>query len=429
MINGSALFRVFRVFRGPLSALGVVVKITDVKAIHINPRLAIRNAGHEVRFAGIDTQTVFRVKTDNGITGYGDSRGHVSLVESEIEAMIDRSPADFLGADLATGLVGAIYDAVGKYLEVPAYRLIGPKVRDRVPVAAWTRPASPEDFARELQRAVDEGYHLFKMHTCAHHCVFAQTRAAEDVLPSHFRVHYDLNHNRTRNEVIHIVHELAASPIVGVIEDPLVPEDLEGWRLLRTQLSVPILMHVPRLGGGPEILSGCADLLMIGEMGIGTSIKRGYAASVANLSTVIQLTGGTLSKAMAMHLGAVIPKVSHSINLDDQYEDDGSGSRLQVCDGSTPVPEEPGLGIDVDESILESLAARPKTEIPKHVGILHLLSGDKWYSPSTPSAVALTGFAEGNVRGIRSEIWNDDGSAEFSQIYDRVQTEGAFKEP
>ena len=404
------------------------MKITDIDIIHINPRLAARNDGHEVRFAGIDTQTVFRVTTDNGIVGYGDSRGHVSLSETDIDAMIDRSPADFLASDLSTGLVGAIYDTVGKYLEVPAYKLIGPKVRDRVPVAAWTRPASPEDFARELQRAVDEGYHLFKMHTCAHHCVFAQTRAAEDVLPAHFKIHYDLNHNRKRNEVVHIVHELAESPVVGVIEDPLVPEDLEGWRLLRSQLPVPILMHTPRLGAGPEILGGCADLFMIGEMGIGTSIKRGYAASLANLSTVIQLTGGTLSKAMAMHLGAVIPNVSHSTNLDDQYEEDVTGSRLEISDGSSPVPESPGLGVDVDESVLESLAARPTSELPKHVGILDLPAGGRWFTPSTPSAVTLTGFAEGNVRGIRSSIWNDDGSAEFSQIFDRVRIEGAFKE-
>ena len=404
------------------------MKITDIELFHINPRLAAGNAGHEVRFAGIDTQTVYRVTTDNGIVGYGDQRGHVSIADDEIDAMIGRSPADFLASDLAVGFVGAIYDVVGKHLEVPAYKLIGPKVRDRVPVAAWTRPAAPEDFAAELQRAVQEGYHLFKMHTCAHHCVFEQTRAAEDVLPDYFRIHYDFNHNRKRNEVIYIVHEIAASSVVGVIEDPLVPEDLEGWRLVRSQLSVPVLMHAPRLQAGPEILGGCADLFMLGEIGIGTSIKRGYAASLANLSTVVQITGGTLSKAMAMHLSAVIPNVSHSTNLDDQYEEDVTGGRLEVADGSTPVPEGPGLGIDVDEALLQSIATRPATELPRHVGILHLPAGGRWHTPTIPDAISLTGFPEGNLRGIRSSVWNDDGSAEFSRIYDRVQSEGAFRD-
>ena len=51
------------------------MKITDIEHFHINPRLCERNKGHEVRFAGIDAQTVYRVTLDNGIVGYGDEDG------------------------------------------------------------------------------------------------------------------------------------------------------------------------------------------------------------------------------------------------------------------------------------------------------------------------------------------------------------------
>ena len=159
------------------------MKIISVESILINPRLAARNAGQQVRFAAIDTQTIYRVKTDKGITGYGDCRGHSPLAQSTIASLVDRSPFDFIGAELPNGLVGALYDAMGKYLEVPAYKLMGQKLRDRVPVAAWTLPASPEDLAREVQRAAGEGYLIFKMHTCEHHDVFAQNRAVEEVAP------------------------------------------------------------------------------------------------------------------------------------------------------------------------------------------------------------------------------------------------------
>ena len=145
-------------------------------------------------------------------------------------------------------------------------------------------------------------------------------------------------------------------------------------------------MHVPQLGGGAEILNGCADLYMVGEVGIGTSFRRGFAAATAELSTVIQLTGGTLSKALAMHLGAVLPNVSHSVNLDDQYAEDATGGRLEIDEGSTPVPEGPGLGIDIDEEKLAELAARPKSELPTHVGVLELPGGSTYYTPSIPSA-------------------------------------------
>ena len=127
------------------------MKITDVETIQINPRLAARNADQKPRFSGIDTQTIWKVTADNGIVGYGDNRGHYAMTDGEREALIGNSPFDFVNATLVPGLMGALYDVMGKYLEVPAYKLMGQKVRDRVPVAAWTRPtgaASPSSTPR-----------------------------------------------------------------------------------------------------------------------------------------------------------------------------------------------------------------------------------------------------------------------------------------
>ena len=402
------------------------MKIANLETMLINPPLAARNADQKVRFSGIDTQTIYKVTTDNGITGYGDSRGHSPMSEAQINGFIDRSPFDFINADLPTGLFAALYDAMGKYLEVPAYKLMGQKVRSRVPVSAWTRPGSPEDLAAEVQRAAGEGYLIFKVHTCEQYDVLEQNRAVEDVAPLGFKMHYDFNHNRPSVAVLRLIQELEKSPVVGFLEDPLKSQDIDGWRRLREKTFLPILMHVPQLGGGPEIMHGCADLYMVGEMGIATSIRRGFAAAEANASTVIQLTGGTLSKAMAMHLGAILPNVSHSNNLDDQYDEDVTGGRLEITEGFSPVPEGPGLGVEVDEDILARLAAIPKTEIPRHVGILYLAGGHKYYTPSTPSVSGLTGFLEGNIRGLRTKIWDDDGSEEFARIYERVQREGTF---
>lgn len=404
------------------------MKITSVESIPINPKLAARNADQKVRFAGIDTQTIFRVKTDKGITGYCDCRGHAPLSPTTVASLVDRSPFDFIGADLPTGLAGALYDVMGKYLGVPAYKLMGQKVRDRVPVAAWTRPASPEDLAKEVQRAAAEGYRIFKMHTCEHHDVLEENRAVEEVAPPGFKMHYDFNHNRPPAAVNRILHALEPSEVVGFIEDPIFWQDVEGWRLLRQRTSFPLLMHVPQLGGGPELMQGAADLYMMGEIGIAKSLRLGFACALANASTVIQLTGGSLCKALALHLGAVLPNLSHSINLDDQYDEDVTGRRIEVAEGSSPVPEKPGLGVEVDEAILARLAAAPPTVLPRHLGILHLPGGRRFYAPSIPSVSRLTGFAEGNLPGVRSEVWVDDGSAQFASTFERVQRGGAFME-
>jgi L-alanine-DL-glutamate epimerase-like enolase superfamily enzyme len=399
------------------------MKITSVQLIHINPRLASRNVGQKPRFSGIDTQTIYRVETNKGIVGYGDARGHASMPEAQIAGMVDRNPLDFLHADLPTGLMGALYDAVGKHLEVPAYKLMGRQVRDRVPVAAWTRPASPADLAKEVQRAAEEGYMAFKMHTCEYYDVLEQNQAVEEVAPAGFKLHYDFNHNRPPAAVMRLIEELERSPVVGFIEDPLEWRDLEGWKQLRARTFLPLVMHVPQLGGGPEMLHGCADLYMIGEHGIEVSLRRGFACALANVSTVIQLTGGTLCKALAMHLGAVLPYVSHSINLDDQYDEDVTGGRLEVAEGSTPVPQGPGLGVEVDEGILKRLAATKPTVLPRYLAVLRLPGGRKVYTRSFPGVSRMTGFPEGAIRGIDLQVWEEDGSGEFAQLYARVEKE------
>jgi L-alanine-DL-glutamate epimerase-like enolase superfamily enzyme len=237
-------------------------------------------------------------------------------------------------------------------------------------------------------------------------------------------MHYDFNHNRPAAAVNRLVQELERSPVVGFLEDPLEWRDLEGWRQLRSRTSLPLVMHVPQLGGGPELLHGCADLYMIGEHGIERSLRRGFACALANVSTVIQMTGGTLCKAMAMHLGAVIPYVSHSINLDDQYDEDVTGGRLPIAEGSSPVPETPGLGVTVDEEILRRLAAAPATVLPRYLCRLLLPGGHRVYTASFPSLDRLLGFPEGNVRGVRVEVWTDDGSEEFTRRFAQVQGQG-----
>jgi len=396
------------------------MKIADVEAIHINPKLCARNADQRPRFSGIDTQTIFKVTCDNGIVGWGDTRGHVSMDQAQIHRMVGRNPVDFLMASQNTGLSGAMFDAIGKYLEVPTYKLIGEKVRDCVPVAAWTRPASPEDLAAEVQRAAAEGYMFFKMHSCTYYCVIEQTEAVQDVAPSGFKFHWDFNHNRTSSSVMRLVAEIEKYPVVAILEDPLNWRDLEGWHRLREKTSLPLLMHVPQLGGGPEIMKGCADLYMIAESGIANAIRLGWAAAEANTSCVIQLTGGTLSKAMAMHLGAALPNISHSTNLDDQYDEDVTGGRLEISEGSTPVPEGPGLGVDVDEKELERIRKNPKTVIPRVISELHMPQGSRFALQGWPSVDRLTGFPEGNMRGINLSLWEEDGTPGWTKRWEEL---------
>ena len=402
------------------------MKIANVEVIPIYPQLASRYEHRKVDLYGIDHRVVYKVTTDNGIVGYGDSRIRPGGIpaKSVCEPFIGRDPFDFINNSRYGDLSGALYDVMGKYLEVPAYKLMGEKVRDAVKVAAWTRPASPQDFRSEIARAAAQGYTIFKMHSCSYHDVIEQTRLAAEAAPPGFKIHWDFNGNRTLAAVLPLVKELEKNhPVVGYIEDPIQRSDLASWKALRQQTDLPIIMHVPQLGGLQEVLLGVADIYMIGG-GVGNTLARGWAYSQLNIQTVFQHEAGTLGKAMALHMAAVLPTATgHAINLDDQYEEDYTTARIPVIEGYSPVPQGPGLGYEVDEDKLAQLAANTPLERPRYVGVLHMPGGHSFYGPSY---MAPHG-EEGTVRGFRSELWEDDGSKEFAAIYERVQQEGRIQ--
>ena len=399
------------------------MRISSVDIIPIRPRFADRYEQAAVRMRSIDQRTVFRITCDNGVIGYGDYR--CAPPPATIAAsMIGRSPAAYLRDEsLPLGLGAACYDAVGKHLDVPAWQLMGSKQRERVPVCAWTRPGDAETMAAEVTRAANEGYQLFKVHTSQHYDVLEQHRAIDAVAPDGFRMHYDFNHNRTVAAILPIIEQLR-SPRVACIEDPLVLTDLDGWRQLRQRIDVPILMHVPPLGGIQEMLLGCADGYIIAEYcgGFGDALIRAHAYARAGLLNVFQLTGGMLTKSFALHFASTLP-AGHTINLVDQYADDITADVIDIDGGSSPVPDGPGLGIQVDEERIRELSERVASAMPRHLGRLRLADGRTLYTPSIPDVRQILGFEEGSLRGIDFDVWEDDGSAEFAEIDQTVATQ------
>ena len=307
---------------------------------------------------------------------------------------------------------------------------MGQKVRDAVPVAAWTRPCPPEVFREEVKRAVEQGYTIFKMHSDAKYDVIEQTKAAEEVAPPGFKIHWDFNHNRCQATILPIISELERNhPIVGFIEDPLPWADIDGWRTLRARTRIPLIMHVPQLGGIQEIIRGVADIYMVGNGGIGNTLISGFAYGKANIQTLIQQSGNTLMKALALHMAAVLPTASaHIVTLADQYDEDITTEMISVDEGFSRVPEGPGLGVEVDEAALAKTISRTPIERSSCIGVLQLPGGHRVYSKGDPAVQRFTGYEEGAIRGVKYERWEDDGSEKFRQIQAQLEKRGPFME-
>jgi L-alanine-DL-glutamate epimerase-like enolase superfamily enzyme len=412
------------------------MKITDVDLIQIYPKNQSRNRNNYAFYGQLSQITVYRVTTDSGLVGYGETRGPMPP-RSSVDAVIGRAPFDYIDSNLNHGLVAALYDVMGKYLEVPAYKLMGQKRRDAVSLAAWTRPCSPAEFAEEVTHAAAAGYTILKMHTSPLWDVLEHVRQVEAVAPQGFRLHFDFNGGtvdsrspRTVATVLPLVRELEGHPVVGFIEDALARYDVHGWRTLRERTRIPLILgHGGMLGTALDATLGMADLYMLGGGGIGQTLARGQALGLLNTQVMFQLVGNALSAALAMHMAAVLPTATgHCITQMEQYEEDIVRTPIAVQEGFAPVPEAPGLGLEVDDDALSRLAANPDpyASIPRGIGILRLPYGKTLYTRSFPNVGRQTGTEEGAIRGIDFELWQDDGSERFEQLYARLEKDGSF---
>ena len=120
---------------------------------------------------------------------------------------------------------------------------------------------------------------------------------------------------------------------------------------------------------------------------------------------------------------------AHSIHLDNQYEEDVTVARIPVEETTSPVLEGPGLGVEVDEERLEDLASRATAAAnPRRcVGVFTMPGGRRYYTPAVPPVSRLTGREEGTIRGISTELWEDDGSEAFAAAHERVLRNGSFE--
>ena len=141
---------------------------------------------------------ITRVMTDAGFVGYGETLPHYTycrVSDEAVERVKGKNPADFLNEDgLGAGLQMALWDVVGKALDVPVYKLLGnPKVRDWAPIAWWTTKAPPEIAAAEAADAVKEGYLAHKFKARPWFDVFEAAKLVSEAPPPGFKIDIDWN--------------------------------------------------------------------------------------------------------------------------------------------------------------------------------------------------------------------------------------------
>lgn len=338
------------------------LKITDIERYELYLPYHEFNGQSLLYYHGyrIQSTTVVLVKTNMGLVGAGESWSNAAVTDKHRKKYIGTSPFDWIGSRSDLPFNMAMYDLMGKYLDIPAWKLIGEKVRDRIPVSAWTASFTPEMMAQEVQHAASLGYNWLKYHIDEVQNVVDQTRAMQAVAPPGFKIHYDFNMNSNRESIEPVLDALKAFPIVGRIEDPINSDKPDDWKYFREKYDWPMVAHHAPVD---FIVNGAADGYMAGHAPIGSAIRIAAVAEQMHKPLMLQQAGSYINQAFLAHEASVFPTATmDQVNLAELWTEHVTNEEMPITNGAIGLPDGPGLGVTVNMEKLKHLAKAPRPQ-------------------------------------------------------------------
>lgn len=373
---------------------------------------------------------ICRLTMDNGIVGVGETIPNYTWckVPEDIEKrVLGREAASLMwDASLGAGVEMALFDAIGKNENVPVYQLLGPKVRDYVPISWWTMDMPAADWARQCADAHKAGYTSAKLKARSWHDLHAAVQAILKVVPPHFKLDFD--YNGTLDNVANAVEHLTSMqryPQVAIIESPIPQGDVIGSRQIRARINKAVAMHY----GSPPIITtldqDVADGFVVGGS-VREIAEHSAIADAANKPYWLQLVGTGITTTWAAHLGAVHKAAKWpAITCMNVWREQLIKEKIALRGGYHQVPGKPGLGVELDEKTIAKFTVDYHwVDKPRHVYRYSRANGEAvyfgcgkeditWVYPAHAMPVCEAGSA--------LLPYEDDGSREFKQIWEAVK--------
>ena len=222
------------------------------------------------------------------------------------ERIVGREAGDLLWEDgLGAGVQIALFDAVGKALNTPAYRLLGTKVREWCPLSWWAMDMPPKDWAQQCVDAAEQGYMSSKLKARTWYDLHAAISAIIEDVPSQFKLDLDFNATLANAaNAVEFLKTLERYEQVAMIESPIPQGDVAGNKQIRQRINRPVAMHY----GSPPILTTLHEDVADGFVicaGAHRLLKQATVCEEANKPFWLQLVGTGITTTWAAHLGAV----------------------------------------------------------------------------------------------------------------------------
>ena len=229
---------------------------------------------------------------------------------------------------------------------------------------------------------------------------------------------------------IPIIKKLEAYDNVAIFETPIPQQDILGNRQIRQSVDRPIAMHFGNPPYTTCLREEVCDGFVIGG-GASAVMHQGQCAAEAAMPFWLQIVGNGLTTTWDAHLGAVLTHARWpTISCINMYSHHLLTKPVEVINGHQRVPDGPGLGVEVDETMVEEFRVSQDV-LEEHAarGALYIHPRPRLINaivyPDNTCVYCYNLAAPGTyVEGVRTEIIDDDGSSEWSDLSERIQREG-----
>jgi L-alanine-DL-glutamate epimerase-like enolase superfamily enzyme len=342
---------------------------------------------------------LIRVEADNGLVGYGPGEASESAarlimetikpwLEGRVLADADALRVQFHQAakpDLRTShtygtLEVALYDLLGKAAGLPVSELLGGRIRDRIKCYGSSGMyQSPEGYAAEAKLAQEMGFPAYKMRPAAGPDEdVAAVRAMREATGAGFGLMVDahawwrMGDRSYSAATVEKVAERMSQYELTWLEEPLPPADHAAYRKLRETGLTPVASgeHEPSEDSFLDLIEGgCADYIqmdVVCQGGYAQSRRIFDAVEREGLRFAFHSWGSELELAAAAQLGVCWPEQVVEWLEYPLYSEPGRKfmyefplamemlrEPLVVEAGELIAPRGPGLGVTVNERVLE----------------------------------------------------------------------------
>lgn len=358
------------------------MKIADIKTYLVRPRWCL-----------------VKITTDDGFVGWGEPviEGKAYTVKACVEEMkeylIGRNAGDiediwnllyragfYRGGPIImsaiAGIDQALWDIKGKYYNAPVYDLLGGKCRERIKVYSWVGGDRPAHVAAAAKEKQEQGFTAVKMNATEElqivdtydkiDAVLERVGSIRDACGKNFGIAIDF-HGRVHKPMAKLLARELEQFNPMFIEEPVLCEQMEEFKEIARIANIPIatgerlfsrydFKRLLREGGVDIIQPDLSHAGGITEVKKIAAMAEAYDVALAPhcplgpvaLSSCLQVDAISYNafiqeQSIGIHYNKGKSVLDYVLNQED----------FVFSDGYVNMPSKPGLGVEVNEALVE----------------------------------------------------------------------------